>query len=57
MSEYGYIDILHSVQNIKNTCSIHDRLTRWIHVKSMIPYLCHLLNLLKISVDEGEETG
>ena len=34
-------------QNIKNTCSFHDRLTRLIQVKAMIPYRCHLLNPLQ----------
>ena len=44
-----------SVQNIKNTCSFHDTLTRWIQVKAMIPYWGQLLNPFQISVDEGEE--
>ena len=34
------------IPNIKNTCSFHDRLTRWIQVNATIPYLCHLLNPL-----------
>ena len=36
-----------SVQNIMNTCSLHDINSRWIQVKAMIPYWCHLLNPLQ----------
>ena len=42
---FHYIYTL-SVRNIRNTCSFNDRLIRWIQVKDMIPYWCHLLNPL-----------
>ena len=37
----------------KDTCSFHDRLTRWIQVKVMIPYWCHLLNPLQSVLMNG----
>jgi hypothetical protein len=36
-----------SRQNIMNTCSFHDRLTRWIQVTAMSPYWCLLLKPLQ----------
>jgi hypothetical protein len=44
--KYEHVTTL-SEQTIRNTSSSHDRLTRWIQVKAMIPYWCHLLNPLQ----------
>ena len=45
-----------SVQNIKNTCSFHDR-DQVNPGESYDPLLMWLLKSTSISVDEGEETG